>query len=88
MEITLALPDDLAQRLRAESGDLSRRALEALAVDAYRTGTFTPAEVQALLGFASRWDTESFLVSRGASLAYEAADLDADRATLRDVLGE
>ncbi|MEL7363009.1 MAG: UPF0175 family protein [Bacteroidota bacterium] len=88
MEITLALPDDLAQRLRAESGDLSRRALEALAVDAYRTGAFTLAEVQALLGLTSRWDTESFLVSRGVLLAYDAADLDTDRATLRDALGE
>ena len=87
MEITVHLPDDLARRLRAQGGDLSRRALEALAADAYRTGAFTLTEVQALLGLDSRWVTEQFLHDAGAFLAYDAADLDADRTALRDTLG-
>ena len=87
MEITVRLPDALADRLRSESGDLSRRALEALAADAYRTGTFTRAEVQGLLGFSSRWEVEAFFQRSGVPLAYDADDVDADREALRDVLG-
>ena len=87
MEITVHLPDDLARRLRAQSGNLARRTLEALAADAYRTDAFTLAEVQALLGFDSRWTTEAFLREAGAALAYDEADLAADRQTLRDALG-
>jgi predicted HTH domain antitoxin len=87
MEITVHLPDALARRLRQQSGDLTRRTLEALAVDAYRTGAFTFAEVQALLGLDSRWATEVFLREAGAPVAYDEADLVADRQTLRDALG-
>ena len=37
MDLTLRIPDDLAARLGA-SGDLTRRALEALALEEYRAG--------------------------------------------------
>jgi hypothetical protein len=87
MEITVHLPDDLARRLHAQRGDLERRTLEALAADAYRTGAFTLAEVQGLLGFSSRWETEAFLHEVGAPLGYGAEDLGDDRRTLRDMLG-
>ncbi len=87
MEITLRLPDDLARRLQAQRGDLARRALEALAADGYRTGAFTRAEVQVLLGLDSRWAAEAFLHESGASLGYEADDLDDDRRRLGSVLG-
>ena len=33
MELTLRIPDDVAQKLSAAGGDLSRRALEALALE-------------------------------------------------------
>ena len=36
MELTVQLPDDVAQRLSESGGDLSRRALEALIADAVR----------------------------------------------------
>ena len=34
---TLPIPDDLANRLSAEGGDLSRRALEAFALEEYKS---------------------------------------------------
>lgn len=87
MEITVRLPDALADRLRAEGSDLSRRALEALAADGYRSGAFTRAEVQSLLGLGSRWETEAFLTRAGASLGYSAVDLDGDLEALREASG-
>ena len=38
MKVIVQIPDDLAQRLTAAGGELSRRALEALAVEEYKHG--------------------------------------------------
>jgi uncharacterized protein YgbK (DUF1537 family) len=44
MDVTLHLPDEFAQRLTVMGGDLSRRALEALALDEYKLGHLTTAD--------------------------------------------
>ena len=49
MNITVQIPDDLAERLGAPS-DLSRLALEALALDAFRGARLTKPELGRLLG--------------------------------------
>ena len=41
MEVTLHIPDDIAKRLSAAGGDVSRRALEAIALEGYRDQTLT-----------------------------------------------
>jgi hypothetical protein len=51
MEVTLRIPDDIAQRLSASGSDLSRRALEAFALEEYRAGRLTEAQLRQLLGF-------------------------------------
>jgi hypothetical protein len=38
MNLTLRIPDDLAGHLSATGGDLSRRALEALGLEEYKSG--------------------------------------------------
>ena len=38
MNLNVEIPDDLARRLGAAGGDLSRRALEGFAVEEYRAG--------------------------------------------------
>jgi hypothetical protein len=60
MDVTIQIPDDLARRLGA-TGDVSRRALEALAVDEFRLGHLTPAELRRLLGFGTREALKRFL---------------------------
>ena len=58
-------------------------ALEALAAQGYRDGKLTHAEVQQMLGFNSRWDTDKFLKQAGAYLDYTEADLERDLETAR-----
>jgi uncharacterized protein YgbK (DUF1537 family) len=41
MQVTVDIPDDVAERLKAAGGDLSRRALEALALEAYKRRQLT-----------------------------------------------
>lgn len=41
MDLILHIPDDVARRLAAAGGDVSRRALEAPALEGYRDQTLT-----------------------------------------------
>jgi predicted HTH domain antitoxin len=80
MEITLHIPDDVAKRLSAEGGDVSRRALEALALEGYREHALSLYQVSEMLGF-SRVETEDFLGRHRVPLAaITAADLDREAA--------
>ena len=64
MNVAIEIPDEIGRALGAHAGDVSRAVLEAVAVEAYRSGTITPAQVQQMLGLSSRWETESFLRRR------------------------
>lgn len=59
MEVTINIPDDLAIRLSV-GGDLTRRTLEALALEGYREQSLTVYQVSQMLGL-SRIETEDFL---------------------------
>ena len=82
--VAIELPEDIASRLGRQD-ELSRLALKALAADGYRNGKLTHAEVQRMLGFASRWETDAFLKQAGAYLDYTEADLERDLETSRDL---
>ena len=80
MEVTLHIPDDVAKRLSAAGGDVSRRALEALALEGYRDQTLTLLQISEMLGL-SRVGTEDFLGQHHVPLAViEEADLDREAA--------
>lgn len=68
MEVTLRIPDDVVKRLTADGGDVSRRALEALALEGYREHTLTLFQVSEMLGL-SRVETEDFLGQHHVSLS-------------------
>ena len=68
MEITLRIPDDIAKRLSAAGADVSRRALEAIALEGYRDQTLTLYQISEMLGL-SRVETEDFLGQHGVPLA-------------------
>lgn len=78
------MPEDLADRLAARWGDLSRRAMEAVVAEAYREEVLTLGEVRRILGHASRLDTEAFLKERGALLDYDEQALECDVQAARD----
>ena len=78
MEITVKLPDDLAQH--PEPG---REALEALVIEGYRSGALSHYQASQLLGI-SRFQFDGFLKQRNVhEHAYDIQDLDQDRETFR-----
>jgi predicted HTH domain antitoxin len=80
MPVTIELPEEIERQLQAEWENLPRRALEALAVEGYRSGALTRGQVGQMLGL-NFWETEAFLKERGADLQYTIEDLEQDRRT-------
>ena len=62
---------------------MTRRVMEAVAVEGYRTGALTAAQVERMLSFESRWATDEFLKKSQAYLDYNEKDLEQDQAVLR-----
>jgi predicted HTH domain antitoxin len=77
MKITVELPDDVAQR-----ADPGREALEALAIEGYRSGALTHYQASQLLHM-SRFEFDGFLKARNIyDHAYDVEDFEQDLATL------
>ena len=81
MDVTLHIPDELAQRLKAAGGDISRRALEVLALDEYKIGHLTADELRRVLGFDAEADLDAFLTAHSVQPgdAHEAQTDKAER---------
>lgn len=80
MKITVELPDDVAQR-----PDPGREALEALAIEGYRSGALTHYQASQLLHM-SRFEFDGFLKARNIyDHAYDVEDFEKDLATLEQL---
>jgi hypothetical protein len=64
---------------------LTEREAEALA--GYQAGELSQFQVQQLLGFDNRRDTEEWLGRNGATMQYSLADLEQDRISLDRLFG-
>lgn len=87
MHVAIELPEDIARQLQSSWKDMSRRALEAIALEGYRTQALTRGQVGRLLGL-NFWETEAFLKERQALLPYDAADFEQDRSAIDEALSE
>jgi Uncharacterised protein family (UPF0175) len=81
MEITLRIPDELA-RLLGSTGEIERRALEALALEEYKLGHLTKPELRRLLGFGTRAKLDEFLKAHDVFEPYTLEDLERERRDL------
>jgi predicted HTH domain antitoxin len=78
MKITVELPDDVAKH-----ADPGREALEALAIEGYRSGALTHYQAGQLLGL-SRFEFDRFLKDHNIyEHAYDIEDLDRDMEALK-----
>ena len=85
MEVTFQIPDDLAGRVSA-TGDPSRRALEAFALEEFRAGHISQPELRRMLGLA-RIQMDGFLKSHGIYEDMTLEDVERDVADLKASLG-
>ena len=76
MQITVELPDDLAAHPNA-----AREAMEAFAIEGYRSGALSAYQTRVLLGFDTRYELDGFLKEHGGwAHAYSVEDLEKDAA--------
>lgn len=87
MTLTLQLPDRVAAMLESAWDDLPRATLESLAVEGYRSGRLSCAQVGEMLGHASRWESEAFLSLHGAWPGTTVEEFHSDLAALDKLRG-
>ncbi len=84
--MTLHIPDEIASHLAVTGSDLSRRALESLALEELRAGRITEPELRRMLGLA-RIQVDGFLKSHGIYEDVTLEDVERDIADLKACLG-
>jgi hypothetical protein len=83
MVLSVQIPDDVAYRLSAAGGDLSRRALEALVAEEFKQGRLTKPDLRRLLGFETGDQIDTFLKAHEIWIDYTVADLEREHAGLK-----
>jgi predicted HTH domain antitoxin len=84
VNVAIDIPDEIGQVLAAQAGGAPCAVLEEVALEAYRSGAITTAQVQQMLGLCSLWETEAFLRRAEAYHDYTMDDLERDIAAIRD----
>jgi hypothetical protein len=85
MKVTIELPEDIAAALKGEWKDLPQGSLEAIAVEAYRTGVLGESQVRRLMGFETRFEVHALLKKHRVPLKYTEADVENDLAVHREL---
>jgi predicted HTH domain antitoxin len=85
MHLTIDLPPDISEVLQGRWGDVSRRALEAVAVETYRTGVLSESQIKRLLGFENRLQFHALLKEHRVPYRYSELDLQDDLAAHREL---
>ena len=86
MVLKVQIPDELARSLNTGGGDLSRRVIEALAVEEYRSERLTKPQLRQLLGIETSYELDGFLKSHHVWIDYDEDELAREQAGL-DRLG-
>ena len=85
MQLTVQIPDDIAHRLIEAGGDLSRRALEGMALEDFKTGNLNKPDLRRLLGFGTRWQLDGLLKAHGVFEDYTLDDFERECQALKSL---
>jgi hypothetical protein len=87
MSVTVELPEDVAARIRSSNPNVGAYTREVLAIQLFRDGKLTHFELGRSLGI-DRFATDALLKRyRVEEFALTQADVDADVASLNELLG-
>ncbi len=87
MEVTINLPEDVAQVFLANGENLEREVLEATALEGYREGKLSHAQVGRMLNL-KRFEVDEFLKNHNVPPNYTIEDLEQDRLTLEKLFSK
>ncbi len=79
MQVTIEIPDDIAEKLAPAGQTPARSMLEATAIEGYRSGTLSASQIRRMLGFETRYELDGFLKAHQVwDHAYGLKDLEQD----------
>lgn len=85
LKVTLELPSDVEEKLRAETPNLDADVREAYALELFRRGKLSHYELSRVLGL-DRFETDAYLKRRNVfEGSLTMTDIDADRKTLKEL---
>jgi hypothetical protein len=84
--ITVELPESIVENLGISKKDLSRAALEAIALEGYRSDRLTGFQVREMLGLETGLELDAFLKAHRIDLEYTFEDLEREQAALDRLL--
>jgi Uncharacterised protein family (UPF0175) len=84
MQITIELPDDIANRLTQQAGNLSEKALKSLAIDSYRAELLSHSEVERILNLSWQ-EVETLLNNANTYRRYICENSSQGEETLRSL---
>ena len=85
MDVRLQIPDDVELVIQGQQPDLLRAALEALALEGYRSERLSEGQVRRLLGFKTRMQVHAFLKAHNVYLHYPLGELESELASLEQL---
>ena len=85
MQVLIELPDDVSEALKVRVGDVSLHALEALAVEGYRSGTLSESQIRRMMGYESRVEVHGLLKRHRVPYRYTKDDVADDLAAHADL---
>ena len=88
MQITIDLPDEIANTMGKQWDNFPRKALECIAIEAYRQEVITSAQVGRMLNIPSCYEVDAFLKQAGAYLHYDEVDLEQDLLTMQELVSQ
>jgi len=84
VSVKVAIPDDV---LSGQNGEISHRILEEFALEGFKSGQLTIAQVRRILGLESRIQVYDFLAAHGVPwIDYDEAELQRELETLRELV--
>lgn len=86
MQITIHLPDEIVNTIQEKWNNVPGKVVECLAIEAYRQGVITSAQVGKMLNLSSRYEVDSFVNQARAYLHYDEADFEQDLLTMKKLI--
>ena len=84
VSVKVAIPDDV---LSGQNGEISHRILEEFALEGFKSGQLTIAQVRRILGLETRTQAHEFLAAHGVPwVDYDDAELQRELETLKELV--
>lgn len=85
MQVTIDIPDAIAQQVQGRWHDLPQKVLEIFAIEAYQAEVLTRGQIQQLLGLSSLYEVDGLLKHAGVYLTYDESDFEQDLETMQQL---